>query len=128
MDLNLADRTAGLLSTRPDLDDDEIATGVMRTFADQRSLERAVEDLVTAEVARRRDALSGRVAVPSEPDSILCTCEVAELLHISEMTVYRWVDQRRLNATRLPGARGLYRFRRSDVEAHLPAPAGTGGA
>lgn len=97
------------IEARPDLDDDDIAVGVMRPNSDR--LEKLVEHLVVNEVRRIRGG---------EPEpGLLTVAEVAGLCRVSEMTVTRWVADKRLPAVRLPGMRGWYRFRRSDVDALL---------
>jgi excisionase family DNA binding protein len=47
--------------------------------------------------------------------------EVADLLRVDETTVLRWVKDREVEASRLPG--GTYRIPRSEVERILATPA-----
>lgn len=50
----ISSRITKLVNERPDLDDDEIAVGAMRSYGDMQSLEQAVEALVVDEVRRCR--------------------------------------------------------------------------
>lgn len=54
----------------------------------------------------------------SNLDSLLTAAQVAELRGVQPKTVHRWAESGRLPvATKLPGLRGAYLFRREDVEA-----------
>lgn len=51
-------------------------------------------------------------------DDLLTTSEVCETLEVGTSTISRWVADGRLKpARKLPGLRGAFLFRRSDVEA-----------
>jgi len=53
-----------------------------------------------------------------QTDDLLTSSEVARLLQVSVPTINRWAGSGRLpSAQKLPGIRGAYLFRRSDVEA-----------
>lgn len=55
-------------------------------------------------------------------DDLLPTTAVAELLGKSVATINRWAQEKRLvPAVELPGETGARLYRRSDVEALLPA-------
>lgn len=121
----LRDRIESAIVSRPDLEDDDIAVGVMRSFGEKASLERAVEPLVTAEVALVRSARAGVpkfVTSAARDERLLTAADVADLCHVSTMTVYRWVADGYIAAVRL-GAKGQYRFRRSAVEVLLATEA-----
>lgn len=50
-------------------------------------------------------------------DDLLTTAAAADLLHVSDETLRRWVDAKRIRHIVLPS--GQLRFRRSDIEAAL---------
>lgn len=53
-----------------------------------------------------------------EPQDLLTTADVADIVGKSIPTVNRWASEGRLPfAHKLPGQRGAYLFRRTDVEA-----------
>lgn len=57
-----------------------------------------------------------------EQGRVLTTSQVAATLRVSLRTVYRMLDDGRLEAAgRLPGDRGAFLFRQSDVEAIVAA-------
>lgn len=52
------------------------------------------------------------------PDDLLSTTETAALLGVDVSTISRWVNAGKLTpARKMPGLRGVYLFRRQDVEA-----------
>lgn len=58
---------------------------------------------------------------------LLTTSEVAHLFRVDVSTIHRWVTSGQLEAITLPGG-GLRRYRRTDIEAIIGAPATTAGA
>ena len=52
------------------------------------------------------------------PVELLTVSEVADLVRVSTMTVYRWVDDETLPSVKIGGT---IRFHRSDIEAILAA-------
>lgn len=56
-------------------------------------------------------------------DELLSPGEVARIFGVNSKTVSRWVKRGQLPAIRTPG--GHHRFRRSDVDVFLGAPAPT---
>ncbi|ODT45569.1 MAG: hypothetical protein ABS70_02915 [Nitrospira sp. SCN 59-13] len=62
--------------------------------------------------------------------SLLRVKEAAQLLHVSKWTIYRWIDEGRLEATKIGGG-SLRIFRRSVmtlVDAHRTNPCPTDAA
>lgn len=58
-------------------------------------------------------------------DAFLTTPKAAEVLGVSDETLRRWADERKIRHVRLPS--GQLRFRRSDLDAAL-TPVEPGGS
>ncbi|WP_459976429.1 helix-turn-helix domain-containing protein [Mycobacterium avium] len=58
----------------------------------------------------------------TEPDALLSTREVAEILRVTDRSVLRYIADGHLPAVRVAGQR-LWRIRRADVEALLTSEA-----
>ena len=52
---------------------------------------------------------------------ILDTYDLAELLHVSQRTIYRWIAMGKITPHRLPGTRKNY-IDRHEVESQLQLP------
>jgi excisionase family DNA binding protein len=52
-----------------------------------------------------------------QPDDLLTTSQAAKEFGVSDETIRRWAEDKKVRHVRLPS--GQLRFRRSDIAAHL---------